>query len=451
VTNSSCNSILQEFIGGGELFELAERALHETGATGVALALKQGSEFVCRAVAGTTVPSLEVRLDAESGITGACIRSGQTAICNDASSDARVNAAACEHLGVASVIAVPIVNGNETVGVLEALSSKRFAFGPVEQVVLEALAGEVRFEPSAAPITVLQFPFAMLAEEQVAVAAELPSFVEEKHHSESEEPAPITVSLEALLPLPRAAVSHPEQTITASSTVAQSENARARRLPVAMSAAFLVMFGLLLLAARTHESIVAAIAPSAANLPLHTPESLHAAVAAAPPVSPMGATKRESLPEQRTNSTRTDAGIKGVEAAARTGDPAAQLRLAAALVQGVGVKKDVVTGYAWYVVASKTGAEDSTNLLPSLSRRLTAQQIAQVRVHVAEMYWKGTGVKQDSIEAYSWLLLAQAAGSRDGVTIEKRFGAHMTSAQIAEAEQRANSWLVEHHLAPVKR
>ena len=70
---------------------LAERAEYITNATGAAIALRDGQEMVCRASAGSSAPVLGARLQANSGLSGESIRTGQTLRCDDAENDARVN------------------------------------------------------------------------------------------------------------------------------------------------------------------------------------------------------------------------------------------------------------------------------------------------------------------------------------------------------------------------
>src|SRR5260370_14471607 len=99
----------QEFFGLDEVLQLvAARAISITGADGVAIALAEEDGIVCRASAGTIAPDPGVRLDPNSGFSGACLRSGQTVRCDDSETASRVNAEACRLLGTRSMIAVPL-------------------------------------------------------------------------------------------------------------------------------------------------------------------------------------------------------------------------------------------------------------------------------------------------------------------------------------------------------
>jgi hypothetical protein len=62
--------------------------------------------------------------------------------------------------------------------------------------------------------------------------------------------------------------------------------------------------------------------------------------------------------------------------------------------------------------------------------------------YVAECYMRGSGVAQDSVEAYKWLLLAdpQRSGRTDLINLMKRLEQRMTKQQVAEAASRAAQW-----------
>src|SRR5438067_10139502 len=89
---------LQELILDEVLQLVAQRALAITGADGIAIALAEGEEIICRASAGTIAPDPGARLDPNSGFSGACLRTRQVICCADADSDPRVNANAARRL-----------------------------------------------------------------------------------------------------------------------------------------------------------------------------------------------------------------------------------------------------------------------------------------------------------------------------------------------------------------
>jgi TonB family protein len=125
------------------LNEIVEQACRATGATGAAIVLRREEEMICRATSGSTAPALGSRLDTSSGLSGECVKTLHTERCGDVLTDARADAAASERLGVRSVMVMPLLRGQQLVGVFELFSSQPFAFGDGDERVLEELAGRV--------------------------------------------------------------------------------------------------------------------------------------------------------------------------------------------------------------------------------------------------------------------------------------------------------------------
>ena len=109
---------------------IAERAQTLTGASGAAIALRKGDEMVCRARAGRTAPDLGVRLQSDSGISADCIRTGEVVLCHDAEKNPQVDLAACQRLGVRSILAAPLRHFRRTLGVFEVFSAPRTRLPP---------------------------------------------------------------------------------------------------------------------------------------------------------------------------------------------------------------------------------------------------------------------------------------------------------------------------------
>ncbi|HXX27139.1 MAG TPA: GAF domain-containing protein [Terriglobales bacterium] len=107
---------------------IAERAQALTGATGAAIALRQGEEMVCRARTGRTAPDLGVRLQTDAGITADCVRTGEVVLCPDTERNPSVDLATCRRLGVRSVLAAPLRHYRRMLGVFEVLSVAPYAF-----------------------------------------------------------------------------------------------------------------------------------------------------------------------------------------------------------------------------------------------------------------------------------------------------------------------------------
>jgi putative methionine-R-sulfoxide reductase with GAF domain len=122
---------------------LAERAQYITGATGAAIALSDREQMVCRASAGTSAPEVGAQLQVNSGLSGESIRTQQTLRCDDASSDPRVNRESCQALGIASVVVMPLLNGNDVIGVFELFSDKPNIFEARDITALERMGSMV--------------------------------------------------------------------------------------------------------------------------------------------------------------------------------------------------------------------------------------------------------------------------------------------------------------------
>ena len=141
---------LEQFVLDEVLQLVAERALALTGADGVAIALAEGDEIICRASSGEIAPDAGARLDPNSGFSGACLRSGQIIRCDDAESDPRVNVQASRTLGARSMVAVPLAGQRGAIGLIEAFSYDAFAFNDsdvrslnlLSELILSALRPE---------------------------------------------------------------------------------------------------------------------------------------------------------------------------------------------------------------------------------------------------------------------------------------------------------------------
>ena len=110
-----------------------------TLASGAAIALRQGDLMLCRARAGATAPVLGAQLDTQSGLSGECVRTGRTLVCDDTENDPRVNLDVCRYLGIRSIAVLPISLGREVVGVFEAFSAQARGFSGNEVAALESM------------------------------------------------------------------------------------------------------------------------------------------------------------------------------------------------------------------------------------------------------------------------------------------------------------------------
>jgi GAF domain-containing protein len=119
---------------------IAERAQTLTGASGAAIALRKGEEMVCRARSGRTAPDLGVRLQSDSGISADCVRTGEVVLCHDAEKNPQVDLAACQRLGVRSILAAPLRHFRRTLGVFEVFSAAPYAFAARDVATMQLLS-----------------------------------------------------------------------------------------------------------------------------------------------------------------------------------------------------------------------------------------------------------------------------------------------------------------------
>jgi putative methionine-R-sulfoxide reductase with GAF domain len=119
---------------------IAERAQALTGATGAAIALRQGDEIICRARTGRTAPDLGVRLQTNSGISADCVRTGEIVLCHDAERNPYVDIASCRRLGARSILVAPLRHFRRTLGVFEVLSGIPHAFDNRDVATMQLLS-----------------------------------------------------------------------------------------------------------------------------------------------------------------------------------------------------------------------------------------------------------------------------------------------------------------------
>jgi len=127
----------------GILRELAADAAAIVGASGIAIALTEGNKTICRASHGSAGPELGAVIDVNSGITGECLRTAVSVVCNDAETAPSINASVCRDLGVRSVVVIPLVARGDVLGVLEAFSPEQNAFSEAHVATLRRLSGLV--------------------------------------------------------------------------------------------------------------------------------------------------------------------------------------------------------------------------------------------------------------------------------------------------------------------
>lgn len=154
--------------GGGELTSdlaldlllnnIVEQARLATGASGAAIALVRDGEMVCRATAGATAPDLGIKMDTRSGLSGACVSTGQIQLCDDTETDPRVDAEASRQLGARSILIIPLFENEKISGVFEIFSPRASAFSERDIHTLQALSRKIQQDRDAAVKRITQPP-----------------------------------------------------------------------------------------------------------------------------------------------------------------------------------------------------------------------------------------------------------------------------------------------------
>lgn len=125
---------------GGLMNLVVQRTLGLVDADGAAIELAEGEDMVYRATAGIGEGSLGLRLARDHSLSGLCVQQGRALRCDDALTDPRTDRAACERLGLRSMVVVPLHHHGETVGVLKAMSARAGHFDERHVVLLVLLS-----------------------------------------------------------------------------------------------------------------------------------------------------------------------------------------------------------------------------------------------------------------------------------------------------------------------
>jgi GAF domain-containing protein len=83
---------------------------------------------------------LGVRLQTESGISARCLRTGEVVLCSNVEDDPHADRLTCERLGVRSILAAPLRQAQQTVGIFEVLSGVPNAFNSQDVVTMQLLS-----------------------------------------------------------------------------------------------------------------------------------------------------------------------------------------------------------------------------------------------------------------------------------------------------------------------
>lgn len=117
---------------------IARRAQDLTRASGGVIEIADGDEMVYRVAVGEASPFLGVRLKKDASLSGRCLIEEKVLRSDDTSKDPRVDPEACRQVNARSMLCVPLVHQEETVGVLKVYAGRvnNFDEGDVETLEL---------------------------------------------------------------------------------------------------------------------------------------------------------------------------------------------------------------------------------------------------------------------------------------------------------------------------
>ncbi|MEG4498569.1 diguanylate cyclase [Microcoleus sp. F10-C6] len=120
---------------------IADSTQDLTRADGSVIEMVEGDELVYRAASGIASAYVGLRVKIATSLSGKCITTGSILLCHDSETDARVDRAACQRIGVRSMVVVPLFYQQERVGVLKVISATPSSFTESDIQTLQLMAG----------------------------------------------------------------------------------------------------------------------------------------------------------------------------------------------------------------------------------------------------------------------------------------------------------------------
>ncbi len=362
--------------------------LRASGAA-IALAAKEPATMICRASAGPAAPPVDAALHVGSGFSGECVRTGRMSRCDDTETDERVDRESCRALGIRSMLAAPVRLGERVIGLLEVFSAEPNAFTENDSAVLQRLAEMI---------------LAAVVRTARAHDSSTPPFAAAKPIS-----TPRTGVLFAREPAEKTEVAESED--AKKDAASDADHVGGIRLPRAHLYLLITCLAAIFLA------LGYILAPWIQEKLQSRDQGVHTVLASSQPPSPPAIV---AVPAIET------ATLDQLRQLAASGDPPAQYALGVRYASGDGVKQDDKEAAAWFIKAAENG-------------NVKAQAALGTR------YWVGNrGVPPSVTQAYFWTVLARAAGDQNSKTFATILASHLTRAQAAEIEQRANAWYEQH-------
>ncbi len=125
---------------GSVMAYVTEQVPHLTGASGAAVEFAEGDDMVYRAASGSAAGMLGLRLRRSGSLSGLCVTRGELLHCTDSETDPRVDRDACRRVGLRSMLVMPLMHADTTVGVLKVMSPNVDGFSAADAGALRLTA-----------------------------------------------------------------------------------------------------------------------------------------------------------------------------------------------------------------------------------------------------------------------------------------------------------------------
>jgi len=117
---------------------LVQRARYLTGASGAAIILREGKDFLCRVTDGPCAPVLSEAAQI-SGLLDECARTHEIARCDDIASDPQANDQLTKN-GIRSLLLIPLIRDSELIGAIQLAADRVEAFEEQDVAAMERLS-----------------------------------------------------------------------------------------------------------------------------------------------------------------------------------------------------------------------------------------------------------------------------------------------------------------------
>jgi putative methionine-R-sulfoxide reductase with GAF domain len=440
-----------------ELQAILEQAMEGTGATGAAIALSTEDAMCCRASTGAA-PEVGAHLHAGISLTGLCLGTGEVLLCNDTSTDRRVDPRLCKETGIRSALVLPIKQNAKPVGVLLLLSINPNAFNQHDATAMSKLADRVlpsSSECATIPDRCLDQP----SSNHMGTGRDLQRLLAHvdvlKEHNN---PLPSTDAAEA--PEWNIGSQLPDQPVAMTS---QQHSSGGRWLTTGLAVALALVicgYGYHLNHLRSATNAILPTGPAnhkpaiANQQHMLSEQEEKTNGQPKPSHSVLTATRQEVILAIQEPVQGTD--VIRARNRAGAGDSIAQYEMGLRCADGAGVPQNYRDAMAWFAKAAANGNDNAQWKLglgyiegigvPHDERKAVvwfkrAANHGDIRAQSAlsDLYLIGRGVPRDYVRAYTWASIAKGLRGNDNDRL-RVIGSRMTAVQIEDAYRRISSW-----------